>query len=116
MGIHISIQHPQCRSEGVVNRCGLVHCGTSSTCILYLPSSRKCLKYEHLSSSAPQDGYMAADEFFIYKFSREQAGLSGLAFDEGQFGVFGYVTAVRQRAPLKAYPLGIILPMLHTPS
>ena len=42
-----------------------------------------------------QDGYMAADEFFIYKFSREQAGLSGLAFDEGQFGVFGYVTGVR---------------------
>ena len=38
---------------------------------------------------------MAADEFFIYKFSREQAGLSGLAFDEGQFGVFGYVTGVR---------------------
>lgn len=44
---------------------------------------------------------MAADEFFIYKFSREQAGLSGLAFDEGQFGVFGYVTAVRPRALLK---------------
>ncbi len=41
---------------------------------------------------------MAADEFFIYKFSREQAGLSGLAFDEGQFGVFGYVTAVRALA------------------
>ena len=48
-----------------------------------------------LSVGAAQDGYMAADEFFIYKFSREQAGLSGLAFDEGQFGVFGYVTAVR---------------------
>ncbi len=49
-----------------------------------------------------QDGYMAADEFFIYKFSREQAGLSGLAFDEGQFGVFGYVTAVRALAQASA--------------
>lgn len=40
------------------------------------------------------DGYSAADEFFIYKFSKEQAGLSGLAFDEGIFGVCGYVTEV----------------------
>ena len=57
---------------------------------------------------------MAADEFFIYKFSREQAGLSGLAFDEGQFGVFGYVTAVRSPAPLKPYPLGTDPPTLRT--
>ena len=112
MWIHICIQHPQCQSEGVVNRCGLVHCGTSSACILYLPSSRKYMKYEHLR---PQDGYMAADEFFIYKFSREQAGLSGLAFDEGQFGVFGYVTAVSPRAPLKPCPHRIDPPMCtHT--
>ena len=41
------------------------------------------------------DGYSVSDEFFIYKFSKEQAGLSGLAFDEGVFGVFGYVTEVR---------------------
>lgn len=41
------------------------------------------------------DGYSVSDEFFIYKFSKEQAGLSGLAFDEGIFGVFGYVTEVR---------------------
>lgn len=40
------------------------------------------------------DGYSVSDEFFIYKFSKEQAGLSGLAFDEGIFGVFGYVTEV----------------------
>ena len=52
---------------------------------------------------------MAADEFFIYKFSREQAGLSGLAFDEGQFGVFGYVTAVR---PLKFCPPAHVYPCL----
>lgn len=47
------------------------------------------------SDEAPiPDGYSAADEFFIYKFSKEQAGLSGLAFDEGIFGVCGYVTEV----------------------
>jgi hypothetical protein len=50
---------------------------------------------------------MAADEFFIYKFSREQAGLSGLAFDEGQFGVFGYVTAVRALAQACAMRLKV---------
>jgi hypothetical protein len=47
------------------------------------------------SDEAPiPDGYSAADEFFIYKFSKEQAGLSGLAFDEGIFGICGYVTEV----------------------
>ena len=30
------------------------------------------------------DGYSVSDEFFMYKFSKEQAGLSGLAFDEGK--------------------------------
>ena len=40
------------------------------------------------------DGYSVSDEFFVYKFSKEQAGLSGLAFDEGVFSVFGYVTEV----------------------
>lgn len=50
------------------------------------------------SDQAPiPDGYSAADEFFIYKFSKEQAGLSGLAFDEGIFGVCGYVTDVRSQ-------------------
>jgi cyclophilin family peptidyl-prolyl cis-trans isomerase len=38
------------------------------------------------------DGYAAADEFFIYKFDRGSSGLAGLSFDEGTFGVFGYVT------------------------
>jgi hypothetical protein len=40
------------------------------------------------------DGYAAADEFFIYKFDRGSSGLAGLSFDEGTFGVFGYVTKV----------------------
>jgi hypothetical protein len=37
--------------------------------------------------------FNAGDQFFIFKFDGQQAGLSGLAFDEGEFGVFGYVTS-----------------------
>lgn len=38
------------------------------------------------------DSYLSGDEWFIYKFDKQQSGLAGLAFDEGTFGVFGYVT------------------------
>ena len=40
-------------------------------------------------AAATSDGYVAADQFFIMKFDKQQAGLAGLAFDEGKFGVFG---------------------------
>lgn len=43
----------------------------------------------HVSGS---DSMLSGDEWFVYKFDKQQAGLSGLAFDEGSFGVFGYVT------------------------
>lgn len=39
------------------------------------------------------DGYSSPSEFFIFKYNRQQSGLSGFSFDEGQFGVFGYVTS-----------------------
>lgn len=39
------------------------------------------------------DSFLSGDQWFIYKFDRQQGGLSGLSFDEGTFGVFGYVTA-----------------------
>jgi len=38
------------------------------------------------------EGFLSGDEWFIYKFDKQQAGLAGLSFDEGTFGVFGYVT------------------------
>ncbi len=38
------------------------------------------------------EGLAASDQFFLYKFDRSSSGLAGLAFDEGTFGVFGYVT------------------------
>lgn len=38
------------------------------------------------------DAYLSGDEWFVYKFEKQQAGLAGLSFDEGTFGVFGYVT------------------------
>ena len=60
------------------------------------------------SDQAPiPDGYSAADEFFIYKFSKEQAGLSGLAFDEGIFGVCGYVTDVRSQQLTVCYSVTV---------
>lgn len=37
------------------------------------------------------DQFLSGEEFFVYKFSPEQGGLAGLAFDEGAFSVFGYV-------------------------
>eukprot|EP00197_Chlamydomonas_leiostraca_P002218 CAMPEP_0202859684 /NCGR_PEP_ID=MMETSP1391-20130828/1691_1 /ASSEMBLY_ACC=CAM_ASM_000867 /TAXON_ID=1034604 /ORGANISM="Chlamydomonas leiostraca, Strain SAG 11-49" /LENGTH=376 /DNA_ID=CAMNT_0049538739 /DNA_START=202 /DNA_END=1332 /DNA_ORIENTATION=+ len=39
-----------------------------------------------------ESSYVSGDEWFVYKFDKQQAGLAGLAFDEGTFGVFGYVT------------------------
>ena len=40
------------------------------------------------------EGFAAADEFFIYKYDRAASGLAGLSFDEGTFGVFGYIAKV----------------------
>ncbi|GIL50914.1 hypothetical protein Vafri_7000 [Volvox africanus] len=38
------------------------------------------------------DSQLSGTDWFIYKFDKQQAGLAGLAFDEGTFGVFGYIT------------------------
>ena len=38
-------------------------------------------------------GYVSSRQWFISKFDRTQAGLAGLSFDEGEFGVFGYVVS-----------------------
>ncbi len=40
------------------------------------------------------EGFAAADEFFIYKYDRASSGLAGLSFDEGTFGVFAYIAKV----------------------
>ena len=40
------------------------------------------------------EGFAAADEFFIYKYDKGSSGLAGLSFDEGTFGVFGYIAKV----------------------
>lgn len=39
------------------------------------------------------DAFVSGDEWFVYRFDKQQAGLSGLAFDEGTFGVFAYITS-----------------------
>lgn len=45
-----------------------------------------------LTESEAVNGYVSGEEWFIYKFDAQSSGLAGLSFDEGQFGVFGYVT------------------------
>lgn len=45
------------------------------------------------------EGFAAADEFFIYKYDRASSGLAGLSFDEGTFGVFGYITKGAELIP-----------------
>lgn len=47
---------------------------------------------QNLPPGSQAPGVVSDQEFFIYKFVRQQSGLAGLSFDEGQFGVFGYVT------------------------
>lgn len=48
------------------------------------------------SDQANSIGYVSKDQFFIHKFDKQQSGLAGLAFDEGEFGVFGYITEGRE--------------------
>lgn len=50
------------------------------------------LAMSHAPGDGASEGLAAADEFFIFKFDRQSAGLSGLSFEEGEFGVFGYIT------------------------
>ena len=42
--------------------------------------------------SATDDGASSSSQFFLFNFDRRQAGLGGVAFEEGEFSTFGYVT------------------------
>ena len=46
----------------------------------------------HLPGADASVGFVSSRQFFIYKYQRQASGLAGLSFDEGNFGVFGYVT------------------------
>lgn len=46
----------------------------------------------HLPGADASVGFVSSRQFFIYKYERQSSGLAGLAFDEGAFGVFGYIT------------------------
>ena len=51
--------------------------------------------YGALAASRPSGAppsEASASEFFVFLYSRQQAGLGGLAFEEGEFSVFGYAT------------------------
>jgi len=42
--------------------------------------------------SASDDGASSSSQFFLFNFDRRQAGLGGVAFEEGEFSTFGYIT------------------------
>jgi cyclophilin family peptidyl-prolyl cis-trans isomerase len=46
----------------------------------------------HLPGADASVGFVSSQQFFIYKYERQSSGLAGLSFDEGAFGVFGYIT------------------------
>jgi len=47
----------------------------------------------HLPGADASVGFVSSKQFFIFKYERQSSGLAGLAFDEGAFGVFGYITS-----------------------
>ena len=51
-------------------------------------SIRGAVSMTHLPDT---ETFLSGNDFFIFKFDKKQAGQAGLAFDEGTFGVFGYV-------------------------
>ena len=40
----------------------------------------------------PSNKFNNTFQFFLFNFDRRQAGLGGVAFEEGEFSTFGYVT------------------------
>ena len=44
-----------------------------------------------MEARGAEDGTSSASQFFIYQFDKRSAGLGGLAFEEGEFSVFGYI-------------------------
>ncbi|CAI5507035.1 unnamed protein product [Closterium sp. Naga37s-1] len=48
-----------------------------------------------MAHSPESDSFSHPSQFFLYKYDKRRSGLGGLAFDEGQFSVFGYVTRGR---------------------
>ncbi|CAM6124244.1 unnamed protein product [Calypogeia fissa] len=49
-----------------------------------------------MAHNATAEDFSSPNQFFFYLYDKRNAGLGGLAFDEGQFSVFGYVTKGRE--------------------
>ncbi|KAL3698067.1 hypothetical protein R1sor_012143 [Riccia sorocarpa] len=45
-----------------------------------------------MAHNVQAEDFSSPSQFFFYLYEKRNAGLGGLAFDEGQFSVFGYVT------------------------
>jgi len=68
--------------------------------------------YGALAASRPRGAppsEASASEFFVFLYSRQQAGLGGLAFEEGEFSVFGYATSSGREGVADA---SILLPQI----
>ena len=49
-----------------------------------------------------EDGTSSATQFFVYQFDKRRAGLKRLAFEEGEFSVFGYAVKGEEEGFLTA--------------
>ena len=56
-----------------------------------------------------EDGTADATRFFVYKFDKRSAGLGGLAFEEGEFSVFGYVVNAEEEGFLAQLATGDVI-------
>lgn len=56
-----------------------------------------------------EDGTSSPTQFFVYQFDKRSAGLGGLAFEEGEFSVFGYVVQGEEEGFLNQLTTGDVI-------
>ncbi|MBA0561631.1 hypothetical protein Goshw_030454 [Gossypium schwendimanii] len=52
-----------------------------------------------MAHSEVSEEYSSPYQFFFYLYDKRNSGLGGISFEEGQFSVFGYITAGREILP-----------------
>lgn len=59
------------------------------------PAKYCCLEAQNVCKHISCRWLGCSDVQQLLPFDRQSSGLAGLSFDEGEFGVFGYVTKAR---------------------
>ena len=74
-------------------------------------SSMSSRRPSAFASCVPSDrpSRSTATRFFVYKFDKRSAGLGGLAFEEGEFSVFGYVVNAEEEGFLAQLATGDVI-------